>query len=293
MFENNTPLLLFAAMLSTTVLLAVGSAFGYWTGTRSAARLAAAEGRSQQAPFLNRLASCTDSGQQTLEQSLLVATLARNAVVPVPAELSQAIEKMTETTTNLAEQLRQLQASGKSGASVAEPTNSAAPRRDAPPLESERLAPRIPQIAQGSRNQGPRNQGNALMTSAEMSEADGEQHPPGNSAKDQDPPRYPYDCEQQMAPWTDEDELPTADRLVEVRCHDISANGISFFWPNKPEFDRIVISIGGGDRLAFMAAQVCDHKAVYMHQEHNYIVCCRFLRRVEATEIECRELAVV
>ena len=103
----------------------------------------------------------------------------------------------------------------------------------------------------------------------------------GEALADQEARRYPYDCVQQMAPWHDGRPLPKIDQLTPVRCHDISVSGISFLWPDKPKFDTVVISVGTGSEMVFMAAEVRHYRAVYMHEQVSHLVGCRFIRRLD------------
>jgi hypothetical protein len=66
-----------------------------------------------------------------------------------------------------------------------------------------------------------------------------------------------------------------------VRCHDVSVEGISFFWPREPDFEKVIITVGQGDDRKRLAAQVMYSKAVFMHEEFKYVIGCRFLKRLE------------
>lgn len=93
--------------------------------------------------------------------------------------------------------------------------------------------------------------------------------------------RYPYDCTQRVTPWYDGDDAVNTADADSVRSHDISVDGVSFFWPGKPVFPKLLISLGSGNERVLMAAEVCNSKNVFMHDEVQHLVGCRFLRRVE------------
>jgi hypothetical protein len=58
-------------------------------------------------------------------------------------------------------------------------------------------------------------------------------------------------------------------------------HGISFFWPDDPDFDRVVISLGSDANPIWMTAEVMQSKAVFMDDEIRTLVGCRFTGRYE------------
>jgi hypothetical protein len=66
-----------------------------------------------------------------------------------------------------------------------------------------------------------------------------------------------------------------------VRCNDLGVEGISFFWPKSPNFERLVIALGTEARPVYLLAEVKNSKAVVMNNEACYLVGCRFLRRFD------------
>jgi hypothetical protein len=66
----------------------------------------------------------------------------------------------------------------------------------------------------------------------------------------------------------------------EVRCHDISRGGVSFFWSRSPDFHYVVIRLGDGvDAVSLRARVVRSSPIVGLKDE--YLVCCEFFERVE------------
>jgi len=127
------------------------------------------------------------------------------------------------------------------------------------------------------------------LTTEEMSEAVGGRHQLGDSTFGLESKRYPYDCLQRCVPWCEDEPSPAPHLIKTVRCHEISVSGISFFWPDEPEFSKVVISIGSRDKQVFMVAEVREHKAVYKHQQVAYLVSCQFVRRLEELTAELNE----
>jgi hypothetical protein len=94
--------------------------------------------------------------------------------------------------------------------------------------------------------------------------------------------RYSYGCLQQMLEWEDPaGPWPSVFDTVAVRCHDISLHGVSFYWPDDPDFKYLLSSLGSEDDLIFMACEIVRSKPVYMHGEWQYVVSCRFLKRMK------------
>ena len=90
--------------------------------------------------------------------------------------------------------------------------------------------------------------------------------------------RYPYDCAQVVVPWFDDAVEPDPSQAVVVRCHDVSVQGISFFWPDVPRFDRFIISLGT-DTNIYMLGEIAQCKAVYMHGDVQVLVGAKYTGR--------------
>ncbi len=65
----------------------------------------------------------------------------------------------------------------------------------------------------------------------------------------------------------------------EIRCHDISQGGVSFFLPRPPEFDFAVVGLGKGSDLTYFLFRVtyCKENS---EAKNGCLVGGRFLRRV-------------
>jgi len=261
------------AMIATTLLLAFGAVAGYWAGV------------AQYAPMLAHLEGCIDSGERTAKYGEVVSALAQ-ADDRLPEAMSSAIQRMVSSTKELGAQLHQLRSVAKL------PSQSTAADTVGQPEQPIRLHTPSPSTALAlDRMKDPELQATAdqTLTTEEMSEAVGGRHRLGNSTLGLESRRYPYDCLQRAVPWCEDEPLPTQHRFETVRCHDISVSGISFFWPDEPEFSKVVISIGSSDKQVFMVAEVRQHKAVYKHQQVAYLVGCQFVRRLEDLTAEWNE----
>ena len=93
--------------------------------------------------------------------------------------------------------------------------------------------------------------------------------------------RYPYDCYQLVLPWSKHGTVPNRDLARRVRCHDISGDGISFFWPREPKFERLIVMLGTGETPTMMLAKVAHFRPVAMHDQEQFLVGCQFLQRLE------------
>ena len=65
-----------------------------------------------------------------------------------------------------------------------------------------------------------------------------------------------------------------------VHCHDLSVEGISFFWPDCPDFESLIIALSTEATPVYLLTRVMNYKAVAMHGEAGYLVGCRFLSRL-------------
>src|SRR5205823_2733617 len=77
--------------------------------------------------------------------------------------------------------------------------------------------------------------------------------------------RYKYECCQTIYRWSDSEGTSSIAPGMTVRCHDIGTKGISFFSPECPDFQRLIISLGKAGSPVFMAAEIVYSKVVCMH----------------------------
>jgi hypothetical protein len=109
---------------------------------------------------------------------------------------------------------------------------------------------------------------------------DGQRDVPLNERRDAD--RHSYRCVQLVAPY-DGENLPDQQSFRQVLCHDLSANGFSFFSYRTPETPQLIIALGKVPVIRFFIAEVKRVHASDSHHGNEYHVGCRFTRRLENT----------
>lgn len=91
--------------------------------------------------------------------------------------------------------------------------------------------------------------------------------------------RLPFNKVQRIAPY-DALRLPSAEAMFrEVRCHDISALGIAFYWPSRPDFEYLVLELGSPPEVTHITARVV-RTVIVVGTQSEHLVGCRFLGRV-------------
>jgi len=93
--------------------------------------------------------------------------------------------------------------------------------------------------------------------------------------------RYHFTCTQRAAVWMPDEPYPLASDFRPVKCRNLSAAGISFLWPDKPEFDHVIMAIGPTGSPIYIAAEIVHSKAVFMFNEVGYLIDCKFKKRIE------------
>jgi len=277
-----------AAVIGTTILLAVGLAAGFWAGVqaavgRSDASLAEelTELKAEHAQCLAELAALNAGIRSGHEQSEVVGLIAHSSRTPLASELREAIDRMLLTMRALERRIGDLQ----------EDSGPAVPRRAADEAAWERPAsqeaveppPHPLRVVDAVGLAGP------SLTTQEMSDVMGGRHRLGDSDDDMEMRRYPYDCVQQLAPCSDDEQLPGRKDYVTARCHSLSVRGVSFLWHEPPKFTRAVLTIGLPRSPIYMVVEVKAYKAVYMHGSVCYLVQCEFVSRLERATEESRE----
>jgi hypothetical protein len=68
--------------------------------------------------------------------------------------------------------------------------------------------------------------------------------------------------------------------IRKVQCHDISRNGIAFYWPEQPDFVHLCLGLGANGNLTWVKAQVVHSRRIE-DQETRYLVGCAFTERLD------------
>jgi hypothetical protein len=297
--------LLGAAIVATVFLLALGLAVGYRLGREAAGNHPGASPPSVIIPELLASFELVRTIAETLhDRSRAISDLARASPQRLPLDLQRAIDQLLDSAKVLGRQLERLGSVSKSplatssqldrspgnAANHSEKVQAAHPddelaARLSGPSELGHSVPRQDQAAAHTESglpagaseppiTGPRLTGDEIHSLTTLAG-----HPSGRE-DDLLKRRYQYDCYQTAYIWHDNEPAGPISPGVTVRCHDIAVQGISFFWPDPPDFERLIISLGSPERPTFMAAEVVQSKAVYKHGEVGFIVGCRFAGRV-------------
>ncbi len=99
--------------------------------------------------------------------------------------------------------------------------------------------------------------------------------------------RFPYPHVQQIAFYAG-GRIPGQDAFLPVRCHEISQEGISFFYPSAPAQEQLIIALGSQGLETLVMARVRYHvpaQAVSLFDPTNavnerFLVECIFQRRL-------------
>ena len=199
-------------------------------------------------------------------QSGALATIMATHGEAIPADCRRAVRRLLDTANLLTERLSRAAAETNVLSELARPSKN----RSGQSLTQSQPVP-APESSVGCASP-------VSLSSTEIEQAAGlEESPKQTGAVAR---RYPYDCHQSITPWYGDEPEPAAVEQVLVRCHDISVEGISFFWPCEPDFEKVVITVGQGEDRKLMLANLMSSKPVYMHAEFKFLVGCRFIKRV-------------
>jgi hypothetical protein len=91
--------------------------------------------------------------------------------------------------------------------------------------------------------------------------------------------RHRYPRIQWIAPYYGA-TLPGQDCFREVRCQDLSASGISFYWPCLPDFEHLLVRLGDEQNEICLVARVARSQPLGQDEGTEYLVGCKFLGRV-------------
>ena len=89
-----------------------------------------------------------------------------------------------------------------------------------------------------------------------------------------------FECVQLLAPF-DGDEMPAQEDFRQVLCRDLSSTGFSFVTYRQPQTDYVVIDLGAVP-FKFFVAEIAHTSRAETPNTTNFLVGCRFLRRVES-----------
>jgi hypothetical protein len=91
--------------------------------------------------------------------------------------------------------------------------------------------------------------------------------------------RQSYPTVQMIAPYRN-GVLPQREDFRPVQCQDLSTGGFSFYFPDLPDFDRLVVALSTSTQSIHLTAAVAHSKATTTSEGTLHLVGCRFLGRV-------------
>ena len=241
-----------ALVASSVVFLIIGAMVGYLVGLQTvlARRLVTVQPASPP----------TAAGTQTAEEFLtaeLERCLEAARAIPESQDLAKELKLIVQAVTNLSQRLKH------------SPDESLA--------DADAIARSLPAVNDNALGAAPRS---STLSTQELQHFTATQAQVA-SESDNALRRYPYDCYQLVAPFAEDNASPSADSARRVRCHDISGEGISFFWPVEPPFERVLIMLGSAAAPTIMLAKVAHFRPVSMHAKQQFLVGCQFLQRLE------------
>jgi len=74
--------------------------------------------------------------------------------------------------------------------------------------------------------------------------------------------------------------MPQRDEFFEVVCEDISAGGVSFYLPQRPQFERLVVALGKPPALTYFTADVVRVAEKDVDGQRRFSLGCRFTGRI-------------
>lgn len=89
-------------------------------------------------------------------------------------------------------------------------------------------------------------------------------------------PRQRFPVKQMVAPFYR--KMPKAEQFVSVSCRDLSTSGLSFYWAGPPDFSKVIVGLGGGSDLTYLAARVVRQEE--WGPGDRMLIGCEFVDRV-------------
>lgn len=117
---------------------------------------------------------------------------------------------------------------------------------------------------------------------------------------------------QWLAPW-DGVEFPVESEFLEVRCYDLTRSGVSYFAPQRPPYEQVVMGFGRKPDLIYVSAEPIHFSQVLLFPSGQVtsigetpgpisrcspsgevgtamiLVGCRFLRRLEPQDYQAAQ----
>jgi PAS domain S-box-containing protein len=107
--------------------------------------------------------------------------------------------------------------------------------------------------------------------------------PEGKNSERRQRTRRQFPYVQMIAPLV-AGHAPEEHHFRPVRCRDISPTGFSFLSPVPPDFQDLMVALGGESTTTYLAARVMHATIVERDNKAAYIVGCRYLSRAKKDE---------
>jgi len=95
--------------------------------------------------------------------------------------------------------------------------------------------------------------------------------------------RHSFGVEQVVADLVD-DQFPRSSAFREIRCIDISQDGIAFFQSHRPACRNLIIGLGIKPNVVYLTARVIHFELLEICGNLVYRVGCQFTGRAQWTE---------
>jgi PAS domain S-box-containing protein len=92
--------------------------------------------------------------------------------------------------------------------------------------------------------------------------------------------RFPFPYKQSLAPLVD-DQMPVATAFREVRCHNLSRDGFSFWSEEIPDYNGLLVTFGNGSSMIYVTAQVIHVTPFDDADRELFLVGCRYQGRLD------------
>jgi hypothetical protein len=252
----------------------IGMAIGYQLGRRTSMKSTVLVTAPPPIHCVQDVEACRRSGALLVERIRVLAELTFTNRQMIPPGWHSAVEELVEAVRTVRRQIEQL---AKRGVETS-PTDNRLPRSfqatDSGQPDTIRSDDRGESATRQSQGSAPD------LTSQEIQSLTTLAGDPAEETAATERHRYRYDCFQTIYRWYDAEQAPSIAPGITVRCHDVSTKGISFFLPESPDFQRLIVALGAQDRPVFMWADVMYSKVVYMYGQVGYLVGCKFIARL-------------
>lgn len=98
--------------------------------------------------------------------------------------------------------------------------------------------------------------------------------------------RHEYQIQQVIAVALDANGMPKQQSFIPVQCHDISRGGISFFWPELPNFSEIAFYLIRQTECSLLTSVLRHCRPVLLDGKPVFLVGCEFTTRLPEVAVD-------